>query len=170
MQIGYARVSSDGQSLESQDAALKAAGATKVYSEKVSGAITDRRGLAKAIAALGEGDVLIVTKLDRLARSTRDLLNTLAAISDRGAGFRVLDNPALNTTSPHRKLLVSVLGSIAEFERSLIRSRCSDGIKAAKQRGVRFGRPSALTPHQASEARARRAQGESLTSIAAATT
>jgi DNA invertase Pin-like site-specific DNA recombinase len=96
---GYARVSTDGQSLEAQQAALSAAGAEKVFAEKVSGAITDRRALAKAVAAIDQGDVLLVTKLDRLARSTRDLLNTLAAIGDRGAGFKSLGDPWADTTS-----------------------------------------------------------------------
>jgi len=90
MIIGYARVSTDGQTLDNQQAHLKSGGADKIFSEKVSGIVTDRRELAKAIAALHSGDLLIVTKLDRLARSTRDLLDTLATISDKGAGFRVL--------------------------------------------------------------------------------
>src|SRR5215467_4829982 len=109
MIIGYARVSTDGQTLDNQQVSLRAAGADKIFSETVSGAITDRRQLAKAIDCLSEGDLLIVTKLDRLARSTRDLLNTLATISDKGAGFRVLDNPALDTTSAHGKLLLNIL-------------------------------------------------------------
>src|SRR5271166_4273843 len=88
---GYARVSTDGQSLESQVAALKAAGAAKVHSEKQSGAKTDRAALARVLAALVSGDVLMVTRLDRLARSTRDLLNVLATVAERGAGFRSLD-------------------------------------------------------------------------------
>jgi hypothetical protein len=88
MIVAYARVSTDGQSLESQLSGLKAAGAEKVFSEKQSGAKTDRRELAKAIASLGQGDVLLVTRLDRLARSTRDLLNVLATIAEKGAGFR----------------------------------------------------------------------------------
>ena len=96
---GYARVSTDGQSLEAQQAALSAAGAEKVFAEKVSGAVTDRRALAKAVAAIDQGDVLLVTKLDRLARSTRDLLNTLAAIGDRGAGFKSLGDPWADTTT-----------------------------------------------------------------------
>ena len=87
---GCARVSTDGQSLEARQAALSAAAAEQVFAEKVSGAVTDRRALAKAVAATDQGDVLLVTKLDRLARSTSDLLNTLAAIGDRGAGFRSL--------------------------------------------------------------------------------
>src|SRR6266581_8876320 len=100
----------------------------------ISGAITDRKQLAKAIGALTCGDVLIVTKLDRLARSTRDLL------SDKGAGFKVLDNPSLDTTCAHGRLLLNILGSIAEFERELIRSRTGEGRARAKARGVRFGR------------------------------
>ena len=99
MMIGYARVSTDGQTLDAQQAALKAAGAEKVYSEKVSGAATDRRQLQRALEALNEGDLLLVTRLDRLARSTRDLLNVLAAISGKGAGFKSLKEPMIDTTS-----------------------------------------------------------------------
>ena len=88
MIVGYARVSTDGQTLDAQQATLRLAVVEKVYSEKISGAVTDRPALAKAIGGLGNGDVLIVTKLDRLARSTRDLLNTLAAIADAGASFK----------------------------------------------------------------------------------
>src|SRR6516165_3087356 len=115
MIIGYARVSTDGQSLEAQQAALVAAGANKVFAEKVSGTVADRKALAKAIAALQAGDVLLVTRLDRLARSTRDLLNTLAAVADKGAGFRSLADPMLDTTSAHGRLILAVLGALAEF-------------------------------------------------------
>jgi DNA invertase Pin-like site-specific DNA recombinase len=90
MVIGYARVSTDGQTLDAQLTSLKAAGAERIFAEKISGAVTDRKALGKAIAALQTGDVLLVTRLDRLARSTRDLLNTLAQIGDRGAAFRSL--------------------------------------------------------------------------------
>jgi len=93
MIVGYARVSTDSQSLDAQHAALTSAGAEKIFAEKISGAVTDRKALARAISALGVGDVLLVTKLDRLTRSTRDLLNTLAAIGDRGAGFGSLGDP-----------------------------------------------------------------------------
>ena len=92
-----------------------------MFSETVSGAITDRKELRRAIACLSQGDLLIITKLDRLARSTRDLLNTLASVSDRGAGFRVLDNPALDTTSSHGNLLLNILGSKANLKGSLSR-------------------------------------------------
>jgi len=118
MIIGYARCSTEGQDVEGQVATLKAAGADKVYAETISGAITNRKQLAKAIDSLTCGDVLIVTKLDRLARSTRDLLNTIATVTDKGAGFKVLDNPSLDTTCAHGRLLLNILGSIAEFEGS----------------------------------------------------
>ena len=108
MIIGYARVSTDGQTLDVQQAALREAGATRVFSEKISGAKTDRQQLANAIAALAEGDTLIVTKLDRLARSTRDLLNTLDAISKAGASFKSLGDHWADTTTPHGRLMLTV--------------------------------------------------------------
>jgi DNA invertase Pin-like site-specific DNA recombinase len=166
MIIGYARVSTDGQTLDAQQAALREAGCEKVFAEKVSGAKTDRAALAKAIAALTVGDTLIVCKLDRLARSTRDLLNTLAAIAEAGASFRSLDDPWCDTTSAHGKLLVTVLGGLAEFERHLILARTSEGRQRAQARGVQFGRKRKLTVHQRQEALARRANGEALVDIA----
>jgi DNA invertase Pin-like site-specific DNA recombinase len=119
---GYARVSTNGQSLESQEAGLKAAGCVRIFAEKVSGAVIDRKALTKAIDTLGEGDVLTVTRLDRLARSTRDLLNTLDAISRKGAGFKSLADAWADTTTPHGRLILTVLGGLAEFERELIRA------------------------------------------------
>src|SRR5215472_16440656 len=118
MIIGYARVSTDGQSLEAQQAALKAAGADRVFSEKISGAVTDRKALANAIAALGPGDVLLVTRLDRLARSTRDLLNILHTVSKAGAKFRSLADAWADTTTPHGELMITILAGLATFERS----------------------------------------------------
>src|SRR5689334_13150316 len=135
MIIGYARVSTDGQSLEAQHAALKMAGAEKIFAEKISGAKADRKQLAKAIGALREGDVLLVTRLDRLARSTRDLLNVLAAVADKAAGFRSLADPMIDTTSPHGKLILAVLGALSEFERSMILARTSEGRRRAQERG-----------------------------------
>lgn len=164
--IGYARVSTDGQSLAAQDAALREAGVERVFAEKESGAKTDRAALAKAIAALADGDTLIVTKLDRLARSTRDLLNTLAAIAAAGATFKSLGDPWADTTTPHGRLMLTVLGGLAEFERHLILARTTEGRKRAQARGVRFGRKLKLTPHQQQEALARRAAGEPLVDIA----
>jgi DNA invertase Pin-like site-specific DNA recombinase len=166
MIIGYARVSTDGQTLDAQQAALAAAGAERVFAEKVSGTVTDRRQLARAIAALSQGDVLLVTRLDRLARSTRDLLNVLDAIAKAGAGFRSLADAWCDTSSAHGKLMITILGGLAEFERSLILARTSEGRLRAKARGVRFGRKPTLTPHQRSEALARRAAGEACVEIA----
>jgi DNA invertase Pin-like site-specific DNA recombinase len=162
---GYARVSTDGQTLDAQEAALKAAGADRVFAEKISGTVTDRKALAKAIAALGSGDVLLVTRLDRLARSTRDLLNVLAAIAEARAGFRSLGDPWADTTTPHGRLMLTVLGGLAEFERSLILARTGEGRTRAMARGVRFGRKPKLTTHQVAEAPARKEAGEPLAAI-----
>jgi DNA invertase Pin-like site-specific DNA recombinase len=163
---GYARVSTDGQSLASQDAELHAAGCGKVYAEKISGARSDRPELAKALKRLNTGDVLIVTRLDRLARSTRDLLNILDDIAKRGAGFRSLHDAWADTTSAHGRLMVTILAGLAEFERELILARTSDGRSRAKARGVKFGRPSVLTAHQRQEVMQRLAQGETQADLA----
>jgi DNA invertase Pin-like site-specific DNA recombinase len=164
--FGYGRVSTDGQTLAAQDAALRAAGCAKVFSETASGAKTDRAALRKAVAKLAEGDVLMVTRLDRLARSTRDLLNILDEIAKRGAGFKSLADTWADTTTPHGRLMLTVLGGLAEFERELIKSRTGEGRARAKAQGVHMGRPSKLTPHQQREAIARRDAGEALTDIA----
>ena len=142
MKYGYARVSTDGQSVAAQVAALNAAGAAKVFREVASGAKTDRSQLSRAIGALGPGDVLMVTRLDRLARSTCDLLNTLAAITDRIAGFRSLADAWADTTTSHGRLMLTVLGGLAEFERDLIRARTSEGGERARARGVSGARRS----------------------------
>jgi DNA invertase Pin-like site-specific DNA recombinase len=163
---GYARVSTDGQSLASQDAELHAAGCAKVYAEKISGARSDRPELAKVLKRLDTGDVLIVTRLDRLARSTRDLLNILDDIAKRGAGFKSLYDAWADTTSAHGRLMVTILAGLAEFERELILARTSDGRVRAKARGVRFGRPSALTAHQRQEALQRLGKGEAQADVA----
>jgi DNA invertase Pin-like site-specific DNA recombinase len=156
---GYARVSTNGQTLASQDAQLHAAGAAKVYAEKVSGARTDRPELAKLLKRLDAGDVLLVTRLDRLARSTRDLLNILDVIGKAGADFKSLADPWADTTTPHGRLMLTVLGGLAEFERALILARTSDGRARAKAKGVKFGRPVKLTAHQRREAMERLADG-----------
>ena len=166
MIVGYARVSTDGQTLDAQQAALREAGCAKVFAEKVSGAKTDRQHLAKALAALTPGDTLIVTKLDRLARSTRDLLNNLDAIGKAGATFRSLGDAWADTTTPAGKLMLTVLGGLAEYERHLILSRTAEGRTRAQASGVRFGRKPSLTPYQRTEALRRRAAGETLTEIA----
>ena len=167
MIYGYARVSTDGQSVAAQVAALNSAGAGKVFREVASGARTDRAQLRKAIAVLGAGDVLMVTRLDRLARSTRDLLNTLATITGKKSGFRSLGDGWADTTTPHGRLMLTVLGGLAEFERDLIRARTGEGRERAKARGVRMGRPPKLTSHQQREAiRRRDRDGDTLADIA----
>lgn len=163
---GYARVSTNGQDLGAQDSELMAAGCAKVFREKVSGAKTDRPELAKAIRRLEEGDVLVVTRLDRLARSTRDLLNVLDEVGKRGAGFKSLRDTWADTTTPHGRLMLTVLGGLAEFERELIRARTGEGRKRARDRGVAFGRPKKLTTHQRQEALQRLQAGETQTDIA----
>jgi DNA invertase Pin-like site-specific DNA recombinase len=166
MNFGYARVSTDGQSVEAQVRQLTRAGCTKVFRETASGAKTDRAQLRRALAQLEPDDVLMVTRLDRLARSTRDLLNTLAAITARKAGFRSLGDTWADTTTAHGRLMLTVLGGLAEFERELIRARTGEGRARAKARGVKMGRPPKLTSHQIREALQRRDAGEPMRDIA----
>jgi DNA invertase Pin-like site-specific DNA recombinase/predicted nucleotidyltransferase len=149
---GYARVSTDGQTLDHQVEALKASGCEKIFREKVSGARADRPQLQRLLAAIGGGDVLIVSRLDRLARSTRDLLNILDTLASRGAAFRSLNDQWADTTTPHGRLMLTVLGGLAEFERALIIARTGEGRARAKARGQHMGRPPALTSHQRHEA------------------
>src|SRR4051812_23884280 len=163
---GYARVSTNGQDLAGQEAELRAAGCAKVYREKVSGAKTERAELTKLIRRLEPGDVLVVTRLDRLARSTRDLLNIVANIAEREAGLRSLKDAWADTTTAHGRLMLTVLGGLAEFERELIRARTGEGRKRAQERGVKFGRPRKLTPFQRQEALARLDAGETQADIA----
>jgi DNA invertase Pin-like site-specific DNA recombinase len=159
MKYGYARVSTDGQSVNAQVAALRKHGADKVFREVASGAKTNRAQLRRVIDQLQVGDVLMVTRLDRLARSTRDLLNTLAAITDRKAGFRSLTDTWADTTTSHGRLMLTVLGGLAEFERDIIRARTGEGRARAVARGVKMGRPPKLTLHQRKEAIKRRDEG-----------
>jgi DNA invertase Pin-like site-specific DNA recombinase len=166
MIYGYARVSTDGQSVAAQVTVLQEAGANKVFREVASGAKTDRAQLRKAIDALEPDDVLMVTRLDRLARSTRDLLNTLAAITARKAGFRSLGDVWADTTTSHGRLMLTVLGGLAEFERDLIHARTGEGRERAKARGVKLGRKPKLTPHQQREARQRIEAGEAMRDVA----
>jgi len=167
MILGYARVSTDGQSVAAQVAALRKHGAGKVFREVASGAKTERAQLRRILDQLDDGDVLMVTRLDRLARSTRDLLNTLAAIADRKAGFRSLGDAWADTTTSHGRLMLTVLGGLAEFERDLIRARTSEGRERAKARGVKLGRKPKLTEHQKREAiRRRDLDGETVREIA----
>jgi DNA invertase Pin-like site-specific DNA recombinase len=159
MKYGYARVSTDGQSVIAQVAALRKHGAGKVFREVASGAKTDRAQLRRLLDQLDAGDVLMVTRLDRLARSTRDLLNTLAAITAKKAGFKSIGDTWADTTTSHGRLMLTVLGGLAEFERDLIRARTREGRARAVACGQRMGRPPKLTPHQKREAIKRRDEG-----------
>jgi len=146
---------------------LRKHGAGKVSREVASGAKTDRALLRRLLDQLDAGDVLMATRLDRLARSTRDLLNTLAAITEKKAGFRSLGDAWADTTTAHGRLMLTVLGGLAEFERDLIRARTSEGRERAKARGVKLGRKPKLTEHQKREAiRRRDLDGEPLREIA----
>ncbi|HYZ61555.1 MAG TPA: recombinase family protein [Acetobacteraceae bacterium] len=166
MIYGYARVSTDGQRVVAQVQQLTAAGCRKVFREVASGAKTDRAQLRRALANLESGDVLMVTRLDRLARSARDLLNALAIVTDREAGFRSLGDKWADTTTPHGRLMLTVLGGLTEFERELIRARTSEGRARAKARGQSLGRPHKLTLHQRQEALQRKDAGEPVREIA----
>jgi DNA invertase Pin-like site-specific DNA recombinase len=169
MKYGYARVSPGGksESVDAQARRLIKAGCKKVFRDvHVSGAKTDRAQLRRVIEALEPGDVLMVTRLDRLARSTRDLLNTLAAITAKEAGFRSLGDTWADTATPHGRLMLTVLGGLAEFERELIWARTGEGRERAKARGVKMGRKPKLTPHQQREAIRRRDDGEPVREIA----
>jgi DNA invertase Pin-like site-specific DNA recombinase len=163
---GYARVSTESQTLAAQEAALRSAGCAKVFAEKISGAVTNRPELAKLIKRLQPDDVLIVTRLDRLARSTRDLLNIVDSIVKAEAGFKSLADTWADTTTSHGRLMLTILGGLAEFERDLIRSRTGEGRKRAQARGVQFGRPPKLNHHQRQEALVRLAKGETQADIA----
>jgi DNA invertase Pin-like site-specific DNA recombinase len=160
MIFGYARVSTDGQSVGAQERQLRDAGAEKIFRETASGAKSDRAQLRRALAALGRDDVLLVTRLDRLARSTRDLLTTLDAITAKGARFRSLADTWADTTTAHGRLILTVLGGLAEFERELIRARTGEGRARAKAAGVHMGRRPTLTEHQRAEALKRKQRGK----------
>ena len=148
MKLGYARVSTDDQTLDRQRERLREAGCERLFEEKVSGARRDRPELARLLDQLRGDDVVLVTRLDRLARSTGDLLEIAEAIRAKEAGLLSLAEPWADTTSPAGRMVLTVFAGIAEFERELIRQRTDEGRQAARKRGVSFGRPSKLRPDQ----------------------
>ncbi len=164
--IGYARVSTYGQTLDAQLEQLKAAGCARIYREKVTGARADRQELMKMLKQLAAGDVVTVTRIDRLARSTFDLFAIVKQIADAGARFRSIAEPWADTGTSTGRLMLAVLGGLADVERDLIRTRTAEGRSRAKARGQHMGRPPALTPQQQQEARARRAAGATLKELA----
>jgi DNA invertase Pin-like site-specific DNA recombinase len=165
--IGYARVSATDQDYDGQIERLKTAGCDRVFSEKVSGKSRDgRHALQKALQTLKPGDTLIVVRLDRLARSIRDLLGLLDTIKAAGAHIKALDDTWLDTTTPHGELILTIMGGMAEFERKLIRARCDEGIKRAKARGTVFGRKPVLDAGERRKIADRYAAGETMAELA----
>lgn len=164
MLIGYARVSSTGQSLDVQTEALNAAGCEKVFAEKRSGTTTNhRQALEDAIDFAREGDTLIVTRLDRLARSAGDLHNIVTRLAAKGVGFNCLQQAGMDTTTSTGKLLLNMLAAIAEFETDIRKERQREGIEKAKTNGVYKGRKASV---DVASVRAMRDQGVSPTEIA----
>jgi DNA invertase Pin-like site-specific DNA recombinase len=166
MLIGYARVSTDDQDLTQQRAMLKEAGCRRIYEEKISGAKRDRPQLTRLLDQMREQDVVVVCRLDRLARSTRDLLEIAELLREGGAGLRSLGEPWADTTSAAGRMVLTVFAGMAEFEPALIHQRTSTGRTAAKSRGVRFGRPPKLTTDQVALSRRLIDEGKSAREVA----
>src|SRR5882762_1673258 len=164
--LGYARVSTYGQTLTTQLEQLRGAGCTKIFREKVTGAHSDQRELLKSYTRSRPGDVVTVTRIDRLARSTFDLFAIVKQIVDGKAQFRSLAEPWADTGTSTGRLMIAVLGGLAEVERDLICTRTAEGRSRAQKRGQHMGRPPKLTPAQQAEARRRRAQGATLAELA----
>src|SRR5712691_6382658 len=161
--IGYARVSSTGQDLGVQLDKLK--GCDKVFREKRSGVDVGRPELKRCLEYLREGDTLLVTKIDRLARSTSDLYRIVSQLAEKGVEFKVLDDPSIDTSSRTGKLVMGILALIAEFENDIRRERQMDGIAKAKERGVRFGRKARLVPETITRIRELREAGLTVPAI-----
>jgi DNA invertase Pin-like site-specific DNA recombinase len=160
--VGYARLSSTGQDLSVQLEKLDKAGCKKVFKEKRSGVDTGRPELRRCLEYLREGDTLLVTKIDRLARSTSDLYRIISELAERGVVFKVTDDPTIDTTG---KLVMGILALIAEFENDIRRERQMDGIAKARDRGVKFGRKPQLLPNVIEEIRSLRADGMTVPQI-----
>jgi DNA invertase Pin-like site-specific DNA recombinase len=167
MPYGYARVSSNTQDYQAQVEALKSAGCERIYSEKMTGKTTNgRREFDKLMRALLPGDAVMVTRLDRLARSSRDLHNILHDLDEQGCGFVSLGETWCDTTTDVGRLMMTIMGGIAQFERSLIRKRCQDGIDRAKAKGTRFGRKAVLDAGKRRVIAERYAKGETMAALA----
>ncbi len=166
MKIGYARVSTEDQRLNLQIEALKRAGCTRIYREKVSGAYRDRPELDRMLDQLRQGDVVIVWKLDRFARSTRNLLEIVESISNARARFQSISEPWADTTTHAGKMIMTIFAGIAEFERDLIRERTGAGRVDAQKRGVRFGRPKKMNAEQQDIAQRLLKEGQSVRDVA----
>jgi DNA invertase Pin-like site-specific DNA recombinase len=166
MKIGYARVSTLEQNLDLQLRALEKVGCKKIFREKVSGSNRERPQFQRMLDQIRSSDTIVVWKLDRLARSTRDLLETMEAIREAGGKFQSLSEPWADTTTHAGKMIMTIFAGIAEFERDLIRERTSAGREAARKRGVQFGRPRKLSVDQEQLARRLVLEGRSVSDIA----
>lgn len=164
--LGYARVSTVGQTLEAQLEQLAAAGCVTIFREKVSGAQANRKELTRLLKMLERGDVLVVTRIDRLARSTFELFAIIKQVVDAGGQFLSLAEPWADTSTSTGRMMIAVLGGLADVERDLIRTRTSEGRSRAKERGQHMGRPAKLSPHQIREIRDRKANGENVSDLA----
>ena len=166
--VAYARVSTSGQTLDTQLDLLRAEGCEFVFKETISGARMERPELAKALATLEKGDTFVITRLDRLARSTIDLLELVRQIEEAGAKLKSLAESWADTTNPAGRLMLTILGGLAEFERSLIAERTTEGRQRAKREGRRLGRPPKLSQHQKALILVWRAKGQDNAQIARA--
>jgi DNA invertase Pin-like site-specific DNA recombinase len=167
MKVGYARVSSQSQDYGAQVQALKAAGCTRIYSEKASGKSTDGRPqFKKMLKGLLPGDVVVVSRLDRLARSSRDLHNILAELEGLQVGFLSLREAWADTSTPAGRLMFAVMSGVSQFERELIQARCAEGIAKGRRKGVKFGRKPKLSESERIAAAERHAKGETLAMLA----
>src|ERR671918_884190 len=149
MLIGYARVSTQDQTLHLQQDALTKAGCSKIFTDTASGPKAERKGLEEALSYIRGGDTLVVWRLDRLGRSLRDLIATMTMLDERKIGFKSLTEN-IDTTTSGGKLIFHIFGALAEFERNLIRERTNAGLTAARARGRIGGRPKTLTPKKRS--------------------
>jgi DNA invertase Pin-like site-specific DNA recombinase len=166
MKLGYARVSTDDQRLDLQRTRLTEAGCGRLFEEKISGAARQRPALERLLQELRADDVLVVTRLDRLARSTAELLRIAEMIAGKAAGLQSLEEPWADTTTPAGRMVLTVFAGVAEFERALIRHRTNEGRQAAKRRGVSFGRPPKLRSDQKALVLALVQEGRSISQVA----
>lgn len=166
MLYGYARASTESPSIDSQLTQLESAGCEQIFAETVDETKGDRVELGKLLKTVGQGDTVLIPRLDCLARSTQDLLNILSRLAEKGASFRSLNEAWADTTTPEGSRMLTVLTGLAEFEREVIRSRSQEGRAKAKARGQSLGRRPKLTPDQIAEVRARKAAGEPVRQIA----
>ena len=166
MKLGYARVFTTDQDLAIQRTRLHEAGCEKLFEEKISGARKKRPVLERLLSELRADDVVVVTRLDRLARSTSELLRIAETIEEKNAGLQSIAEPWADTTTPAGRMVLTVFAGIAEFERSLIAARTEEGRRAAQARGVPFGRPPKLRPDQRTLARNLIEEGQSVSDVA----